>query len=216
MQKYLIQRENGVVNIFVKNNKNKCYDSLTQLPAPKYAEITNEQIAYTLDHYDQGLIKKQTHVDYYFDGVFLKYTKIELTYILDHKNGMWSQKEINNKEKSGLVWSWIIGFGLIALSVFVLIFLNCWYVIRKRDVIDNDYFVSIIVILVSVLLSIIIFIENFMKNFWIGFGVVFVSMVVIFFILGIIESIIDPLFEKIRICLTNRDTKKLMEKEKNT
>lgn len=172
MQKYLIQREDSVIKIFVKNDGKKCYDSLAQFPALKYAEIENEQIAYILDHPDQSLVKKQTYADCWFDGVFLKYTKIELVYILEYKNNVWSQKEINDKERSGIVWSWIISWGLIIGTLLFYFFCAIYrlatqkkYEVYKDPIDVNNIYMYIPAVLAGLISWLTVAAENTFENF---------------------------------------------------
>lgn len=159
MQKYLVERTDSTINIFIKNDEKKCYDSLAQFPAPKYAEITNEQIAYILDHDDQSLVEEQIYADCWLDGIFLKYTKIELTYILDYKNGVWSQKEINDKERSGIVWGWIL-FWIFLVAYFVF----CAIIVLVRPIAYEKYEIVTKIFFPVILLPLIVFIDFIIEN----------------------------------------------------
>lgn len=207
MQKYLVERTDSTINIFVKNDEKKCYDSLVQFPVPKYAKITNEQIAYILDHPDEIYTEKQTIAKCWFEGVFPHYEKTKINYTIFLENDIPHQQEKILSDRSGIVWSWIIGLGLFILVMFTYFVLSCWWLIKKREMFVSNKFFNMFFLGPCIITILSILIENFLQNFWLSVLLV-ICVVIVYVILMLYFVIIDSIFEKIRVWLIKKDTGK--------
>lgn len=214
MEMYLIEHDENVVSIFIANYETLSYDSLTTFKVPKYAKVNNYLIAYLLDHPDEISTEKETYTNFWFEGIFLKYEKIKINYTIFIQDGEFHQKEKILTDRSGYVWSWIIGFGLIILGLLVYCILHCWWLIRKRETFDDARFFNLFVFGTSAIIIAAIFIESFMENFWLSL-LISLLVAVVYFFLTFVLIIINDCFEKIRVHLIYRDTKRLRKKEKN-
>ena len=214
METYLIEYDENVVSIYIANYDTRSYDSLTTFKRAKYAKVDNPQITYILNHPDKIVVETQVYTDFWFEGIFLKYEKIKINYTIFIQDGEFHQKEEILTDRSGCVWSWIIGFGLIILGLLVYCILHCWWLIRKRETFDDARFFNLFVFGTSAIIIAAIFIESFMENFWLSLLISFLVAIVYFF-LTFVLIIINDYFEKIRVHLIHRDTERLKKKEKN-
>lgn len=214
MKMYLIEHDENVVKIFIANYETLAYDSLTTFKVPKYAKVDNYLIDYLLNHPDETSTEKETYTSYWFEGIFLKYEKIKINYTIFIQDGEFLQKEEILINRSGLLWSWIIGFGLIILGLLVYCILHCWWVIKKREEFDSEKFFNIFIFATPAIIIASIFIESFMENGWLSTLLSLVVCVVFFFMMFVLITI-DHCFEKIRVHLINRDVEKLKKKYEN-
>lgn len=132
MKMYLIEHDENVVRVYAANYETLSYDSLTTFKRTKYAKVNNYLIAYLLNHPDEISTEKETYTSYWFEGIFLKYEKIKINYTIFIQDGEFHQKEEILTDRSGFVWSWIIGAGLTILGVLAYCVIHCWWVIKKE------------------------------------------------------------------------------------
>jgi uncharacterized lipoprotein YehR (DUF1307 family) len=213
MKMYLIEHDEKVVKIYTANYETLSYDSLTTFARPKYAEINNQQIIYILNNPKEISTEKQIHTSYWFEGIFLHYEKRKINYTISLVDGDFHQNVEILMNKSGVVWSWIIGFGLLILGLIVYCIRHCIMLIKKKKDFDNVNFLLPFSFITPVITIVVICIENFLEDglivFAISVAIVFYFAIQLFWLVTI-----DTWINNIRIYLINRDVKKLMKKNK--
>jgi hypothetical protein len=196
IQQWLIEANDSIIKIFVKNEDKKCYNSLTQFAMPKYAKIKPQEIAYLLNNPYKTFDEDQVYTTYFFDGIFLNYTKIELNYTLVFQNGTLQAKENIKKNRTGICWTYIIGIGLTILGLFVYLMLHLWLLlIKKKKLFDGIKFLITFIFVTPTIIIVAIFVENFLSKNVFNF-LLSIVIIIIFWILFHTLMVIETCFDE--------------------